>query len=182
MGTNASDVPDTDALQAQLEQCHEAAFGWALCCCKGNRMEAEEVLQTTYLKVLERAAHYRGRSAFKTWLFAVIRKTACDRRRSTLLRRLRLVRNASYAVAVEQPTGLEDRIQRLQILLRFQQALWELPRRQREVLALVFAQDLTLRESARVLGITLGSARRHYERGKQRLRQLLADLEESDAI
>jgi len=52
-------------------------------------------------------------------------------------------------------------------------ALTHLSVRQREVMHLVFYQDLTIEEAAKVLGITTGSARQHYERGKSRLRELL---------
>jgi RNA polymerase sigma-70 factor, ECF subfamily len=50
------------------------------------------VLQTVYLKVLMGKARYNGKSSFKTWLFAVIRRTAADERRRQLLRRLSLDR------------------------------------------------------------------------------------------
>ena len=52
-------------------------------------------------------------------------------------------------------------------------ALRSLPRRQREVLELVFYQELTIRAAAEVLQISLGTARTHYERGKKRLREIL---------
>ena len=52
-------------------------------------------------------------------------------------------------------------------------ALARLPLRQRDVLHLVFYQDLTIEETARVLSIAVGTARSHFERGKYRLRQLL---------
>jgi RNA polymerase sigma-70 factor (ECF subfamily) len=54
--------------------------------------------------------------------------------------------------------------------------LAELPERQREVLHLVFYQDMTISEAAEVMEISLGSARTHYERGKARLKALLADM------
>ena len=39
------------------------------------------------------------------------------------------------------------------------------------------ATDLTLEEVSGVLGISVGSARRHYHRGKERLRQSLPRAE-----
>jgi RNA polymerase sigma-70 factor (ECF subfamily) len=54
-------------------------------------------------------------------------------------------------------------------------ALATLATRQREVLELVFGHDMTIEEAARILGISLGSARVHYERGKRRLRRELGE-------
>jgi len=39
---------------------------------------AADVLQIAYLKVLNGKAAFDARSSFKTWLFAVIRRTAAD--------------------------------------------------------------------------------------------------------
>src|SRR4026207_297386 len=154
-------------LKAELERLHQASFGWALSCCRHNRAEAEEVLQTVYLKILQGKAVYRGESKLQTWLFAVIRKTAITERRKQWLRTLIL---SSRDEPCSQP---EIEFERSEMQRRFQQALTRLPARQRETLHLVFYQDLSLSEAAEVMNISIGSARRHYERGKKRLREAL---------
>ncbi len=52
-----------------------------------------------------------------------------------------------------------------------------LPARQRELLHLVFYQDMSITQAAEVLGIAIGTARTHYERGKARLRRWLGGPE-----
>src|SRR6267378_5785867 len=81
---------DIAELKAELETLHSASFGWALSCCRRDHTEAEEVLQTVYLKILEGKARFGGESSLKTWLFAVIRKTAATEYRRRLLRSFRL--------------------------------------------------------------------------------------------
>src|SRR5262245_11314210 len=165
-------------LKAELERLHSASFGWALSCCRRDRNEAEEVLQTVYLKILEGKARFRGEASLKTWLFAVIRKTAATEYRRRLLRSLRL--NSEPATSPGRAAINESQtasFERSEIQERFQSALKNLPRRQREALHLVFYEDLSLREAADVMGVSIGSARQHYERGKKRLRESLATME-----
>ena len=118
-------------LKAELEKLHPASFGWALNCCARNPAEAEEVLQTVYLKILQGKAVYRGESKLQTWLFAVIRKTAVSERRKQWLRTL-------IALPVTTSNELESEFERSEMQQRFQQALAQLPARQRETLHLVF--------------------------------------------
>lgn len=69
-----------------LEFHHEAAFGWAMACCGRNIQEAEEVLQTAYLKIADGRAVFGNSSSFKTWLFGVIRNTARDLQRKSAIK------------------------------------------------------------------------------------------------
>jgi len=156
-------------LKAELERLHQASFGWALSCCRHNHAEAEEVLQTVYLKIFQGKALYRGESKFQTWLFAVIRKTAITERRKHILRTLKSIA-VGPGISTSQP---EVELEQSEMQQRFREALAQLPARQRETLHLVFYQDLSLSEAAEVMNISVGSARRHYERGKKRLREAL---------
>jgi RNA polymerase sigma-70 factor (ECF subfamily) len=156
-------------LRCALEQHHAASFGWALACCGRDRVEAEDVLQASYLKVLEGRARFDGRSSVKTWLFGVIRRTAIEERRRHLLR-LRV----HESLAAQAPSSLDgtgsDPIGDAQRLSELIAALASLAPRQREVLHLVFYQGLTIEDAAAVMRVSVGTARTHYERGKHRLR------------
>jgi len=162
-----------EALELELDRMHPAAFGWALACCAGDRTAAEDALQASYLKILDGRARFDGRSSFRTWLFAIVRNTAAELRRRAALRRL-----LPLAVLSARPDGRLDpatELARADTTRRLTAALDTLPRRQREMLHLVFYQDLTITEAAEVAGVSLGTARTHYERGKAALRKLLKD-------
>lgn len=155
-------------LEQQLEELHPASFAWALGVCGRDTEDAQEVLQETYVKIFEGKARFDGRSTLKTWLFAVIRRTAAAHGRSRWLRELRFVFHDVSGV----PDGAESTERRVihseetSALLR---ALEHLARRQREIIELVFYHELTIEEAAGVVGVTVGTARVHYHRAKRRL-------------
>ena len=100
-----------------------------LCCCARDSTEAEEVLQSVYLKVLDGKAQYGGRTTFKTWLFAVIRLTAAEALAGVDC----CIGCCCCIIArgvspVEQPDEIVNRSQQGVL---FQEALEALPRRQR---------------------------------------------------
>ncbi len=163
-----------EPLERRLEALHPASFGWALGCCRWDREEAEEVLQTSYLKILDGRARFDERSSFKTWLFGVIRRTAAERRRGRWLRSLSALRWLDARPSPAAAPTPESRLDASETSRALRAALQTLPARQREVLHLVFYEDLTVEEAARVLGISVGSARTHYHRGKSALHEQLA--------
>lgn len=163
-----------------LETLHRDAFGWSLHCCGGDASKAEDVLQTAYLKVAQGRARYSGASSLKTWWFGVIRYTACETSRRIRSQELLSLRFFWHGQALAP--GSVSPARRLELdeeATRLRAAMEKLPARQAEVLHLVFYQDLTLSSVAQILGISIGSVRQHYERGKARLRELLSGHERS---
>lgn len=160
----------------ELARHHRAAFGWALACCRWDRAAAEDILQSAYLRVVSGEALFTGASEFRTFLFGVIRRTASEERRRRAVRAtfpLSLLGRGADDPSVA-PEGLAPII-RDESSRRLIAALDTLAPRQREVLHLVFYNDLTIAEAADVIGVSLGSARTHYERGKAQLRRLLGE-------
>jgi RNA polymerase sigma factor (sigma-70 family) len=159
-----------EEIETELERLHGAGFAWAMACCGRSREEAQDVLQTSYLKILDGRAAFAGRSSFQTFLFGVIRRTASEARRRNAVRGVLL---GQWARQKEQPVLEAAPEERLALA----KALARLPRRQRQVLVLVFSHGLTVDEAARTLGVSAGSARVHYARAKQRLHELMGGKE-----
>ncbi len=174
------DNPDEIELRAQLEDCHLASYGWALNCCYYNHTEAKDVLQTVYLKVLDGRARFKGQSLFKTWLFSVIRNTAADERRRRWFRLAGLAKFAKETVTDSESGGNEDNKAPSEMSGKLKLAMAQLSNRQREVLHLVFYDGMTLESAASAMGVSIGSARTHYDRGKQNMRKLLNGTEVSN--
>jgi len=161
------------ALVTQLEALHPQCFAWAMACCGNHRQDAEDVLQDTYVGVLDHSLRFNGQSSLRTWLFGVIRHKERARFRRE---RLRAWLGVTHASRIDGPSPAaqpdEDAVA-LDRHERTRRALDALSRRQREVLLLVFYHDLSVEDAARVMGISVGSARVHYARGKQRMAALL---------
>jgi RNA polymerase sigma-70 factor (ECF subfamily) len=156
-------------LAVRLEALHPQSFAWALACCQRERAEAEDVLHDAYVKVLGGEARFDGHSTLKTWLFGVIRRTARARRRRERLRALLGLRHAPRIDGPAPATSPDDDAVAADRRARTRRALAALAPRQREVLELVFYHDLTIEDAAKIMDVSLGSARVHYHRGKTRM-------------
>jgi len=161
-------------LEQQIAALHPASFAWALACTRWNAAEAEEVLQSVYLSILEGRSRFDGRSTFKTWLFSVVGVSVEKARRRHWLAARGLWRFGAGSEPDPDPhTSLASR----QRSDRVRRALGQLPARQREVLDLVFFHEMSVEDAASVMGVGLGTARTHYHRGKLRLLELLGPEE-----
>jgi RNA polymerase sigma-70 factor (ECF subfamily) len=167
---------DRDALennphisQSALAALHEPVFGWALSRCNYDHSVAEDLVQQAYVELLTGNAQFDARASLKTFVFSVVQNLARSRYRR-LQTRLRLLRQVGYevdSVVVEAPTARDNR--------RLWLAVQQLPVRQRDVMELVFCRDLTIEEASRVMGVTTGTGRVHYDRAKKALRIKLGD-------
>ena len=169
-------MTDSDALEnnphvsrSALEAIHSQVYGWALSRCDFDHATAEDLMQQAYVELLSGSALFDNKSTLKTFVFGVVQNLARSRYRR-LSSRLRLVRKYPQEALVEpnEPRN-DDGVWR---------AVRALPARQRDVIELVFCRDLTIEQAAAVMGVTLGTARVHYDRAKKALRRRLQDWAE----
>jgi len=164
-----SDVLDNNPhiSRSALEAIHGQVFGWALSRCDYDQAAAEDLVQQAYIELLTGKARFERRSSLKTFVFAVVRNLARSRYRR-IASRLRLVRSEGAAVADEPVHPVEP-----DESARLWEAVQRLPRRQRDIVELVFCRDMTIEAASGVMGVTTGTGRVHYERAKKALRKTL---------
>jgi len=164
---------DEEALRAELERHHREGYAWALNCCSQNPVAAEDVLQKVYLKILDGRARFRGEASFKTWLLSLIRHTAADHWRQENRRHATLIEYEQTAEPIGQIEPPDEMLERSRLHAVLARGLSSLSVRQQEIMRLVFYHDLSLSEAAAVMSVSIGTARTHYERGKDQLRKFL---------
>jgi RNA polymerase sigma factor (sigma-70 family) len=148
-------------LENLLKELHQEAYHWSRQCCSFDEDLAKDVLQLVYLKILEGKAEFKEKSQIKTWLFSVIRFTAYEEgRREVQNISLESLSDLAYE---EDAPEIDDH----------ETMIKSLPDRQREVLLLIFYHNLTLEKAAEIMEISIGSVRKHYDRGKKNLKELI---------
>ena len=155
-------------IRETLTRHHGDTWAWALICCRGDRQAAHDVLHDVYVGVLSGRATFNARSKFKTWLFGVVRVTAMATRRRRIFLDFLFEPMDRHAERISAPEAPDIASPRLRA------AIAALPARQREVVALVFAHDLTIEEAASVMKVSVGTARQHHARAKEKLRAALS--------
>jgi len=138
----------------------------------GNHEDAWDAAQETFLNAFRSLPRFRGASAFSTWVHRIATNAALD-----LIRRRPPQPPVSLdAVTVSAGDDPQETATRSDIQRRINRAITSLPTDQRVVVVLRDVQGLSYEEIAAVLRIPLGTLRSRLSRGREALRQQLADL------
>ncbi|GAA2155151.1 SigE family RNA polymerase sigma factor [Nocardioides koreensis] len=131
---------------------------------------AEEVVQDAFVAVHARWSRLRDPDL----ALAYLRQTVVNRSRSALRHRAVVTRHAERSVPA-YASGADEEVTASSRRDAVLDAMRELPRRQREVLALRYYLDLSEAEIADTLGISRGAVKSHASRGSAALRDRLRD-------
>jgi RNA polymerase sigma-70 factor (ECF subfamily) len=143
-----------------------------------NEADALDAVQEGFVKALTHLPGFQGRSTFKTWLLRVVSNAALDLGRQRGRRDLLSLdhcgdgdRERIDPLTLEDPAAGLNRQDLRRLLVR---ALAALPEAQRQTFVLHAEAELSYREVADVLGISIGTVMSRLYYARQKLRALLA--------
>jgi RNA polymerase sigma-70 factor (ECF subfamily) len=137
----------------------------------GNRDTAEELVQATCVRALERAHQFTPGTRLDRWAFSILHSIWLNEVRA---RKVRLGQGLVDADAVLVFDGLkytETNISARQVLREVQ----ELPEAQRETVYLVYVEGMTYREAADLLQIPIGTIMSRLAAARAKLAGLNAE-------
>lgn len=141
----------------------------------GRRDPVDDLVQETWLRVLERGHSYDGLSRFEPWLFAIARNLAIDHTRKRGVISLDSNNLDEHEPASIAPVSCEaspfEQAARSEDAQHLAQSLQLLQPAYREALVLRFQEELSLQEISRVVGASVSTVSSRIYRGLAALRQ-----------
>ena len=145
----------------------------------GNKAAAQDVAQEAFMKAHRALNQFRGDSALSTWFFTILVREA-KRYRKRQKRKQQILDLFRFSKPDDDETNLQeiDSIERNEIQKALANAIMHLSPNQRDVIILIYMQDLTVAETATILGKASGTIKSHMHRALEKLREELQDMEE----
>ncbi len=162
----ANAVPDFDTL---FERYQTEALRAAYLIC-GNRADAEDVVQETFLKCYQSLGQLKDPACAKAWLFRILTRTAwqiCAKHKKEMPVEALYDDQAPTDEDAAAPLLRTDRAQTLQ------KALAALDTKHRTTVILYYYNDLPIKEIARVTGCFEGTVKSRLYHARQQLKSCL---------
>jgi RNA polymerase sigma-70 factor (ECF subfamily) len=156
-----------------------------LCRLLGNRDEAEEFAQETFVKAFIHAEKYRTVARFSTWLYTIATNLVRNRMRNVKRRPAMVSMWSKDAGGGDDGRWMELRddskrpdynMERQNLNEKIQNAIEKIPAKYRPAFVLREINDLSYEEIAAVTGLKLGTVRSRINRGRAHFKRMVAPL------
>lgn len=137
----------------------------------GSRDMAEDLVQATCMRALERSHQFKPGTKLDRWLFTILHSIWKNEIRSQKIRRGAGVVPAEEVLKTDGAAQVETNILASQVLEEMQ----SLPVVQRVTVFLVYAEGLTYKEAAEALDVPIGTIMSRLAAGRAKLGQLNQD-------
>ena len=154
------------ALQVQ-DRLYRFALGQGL-----SRGQAGEATQETLLRAYKGRSQWRTGSSAMSWLYGIAMNVIREQRRK--LKKAPLGLDVELPDVAGDPSTVEDdRTERLSVLGA---ALGQLPDRQREAVSCRYLRELSVHETAEIMGVAEGTVKAATAAGMKKLREIMDHL------
>jgi len=140
----------------------------------GNREDAQDVVQETFIGAFRGLRGFQGRSTVKTWLTRILMNNVADLRRRRHLRKTLPLDEAAEQLG-PPPARRETETDRADVRMDVAAVVGRLPQEHREVIVLREMQGMTYEEIAAVLCVPRGTVESRLFRARQKLKEILGD-------
>jgi len=140
----------------------------------GHREDAEDVVQDSFIRALERIDSLDRSRPFRPWLTKIIVNQALNYRRS----RTRRVTESIPMDARAMTPSPENDAERSALRDRLGKAMATLPEKQRTIVQLADIEQFTSAEIAEIMDMADGTVRWHLHQARHALRSVLGPLKE----
>ena len=134
----------------------------------GSHEDADEAAQQAFVRAWRALDGFRGEASLRTWLIRIVLNVAKTMRCAP--------REVEGLDGREEPVdtseGVDEKIRRRQVRSRVRQAVAELPPRQREVVVLKVFSEMTHREVAESMELSVGAVKAHLHQAVANLRRV----------
>jgi RNA polymerase sigma-70 factor (ECF subfamily) len=138
----------------------------------GNRADAEDLAQETFVELYRSASRYEARGSFRAFIFTLARRRLIDNYRKKSRRPLEYLDPTEFIMEQQaEPTDHCDEIEEA-----FHQALSTLPDNQRIAILMLQQQGLSYEEIAEALDASLSAVKTWIHRARTHLREALKDF------
>ncbi len=141
-----------DDVRSRLGQHLAALWRFALVLSR-NRDTAEDLVQASCVRALERAGQFEPGSRLDRWLFSILHSIWINELRARKVRQGAGVVDAELALTFDGGHAIETNILATQMLA----AIGALPEAQRAAVLLVYAEGYSYREAADILDVPIGT-------------------------
>jgi RNA polymerase sigma-70 factor (ECF subfamily) len=146
----------------------------------GDRIDAEDVVQETFLRVFRNKHLYRNIAKFSTWIYTIsgnLAKTELRRRRRRKLLSLSQMGYEDKEYELPDPFASTDRIVNTRMNEKeIHDEINVLPVKFKEVVVLRDIQEFSYEEISKILKIPIGTVKSRVNRGRLRLQKKLQHL------
>jgi len=139
----------------------------------GHREDAEDLVQDSFMAVLEKIATFQKGRQFAPWFHRIVVNRGINFRGSRSIRRMEQI---PESIATEGVSPLQH-AERSELRTRIGAAIEKLPDRQRTIVELFELEGFSGAEIAQMLDISAGTVRWHLHEARRSLRDTLAPLE-----